>query len=96
MRVLHDRVIVQRLNPEGKSPGGIMLPGEEKPEWGTVIFVGPGKRETMAHSSEVIPLTVRTGDKVLFGKYSGQTFKLPGSSVELLAMREEDIIGIID
>jgi chaperonin GroES len=92
IRPLHDRVIVKRLDEEKKSAGGIVIPdtAAEKPSQGEVVHVGPGKLDD---NGKVIPMGVKVGDRVLFGKYSGQEFKLDGQ--DLLHMREDDIIGII-
>jgi chaperonin GroES len=91
-RPLHDRVIVKRIQEEEKSAGGIIIPdtAKEKPQEGKVIAVGPGKQE----DGKVIPLGVKAGDKILFGKYSGTEIKLDGE--EHLIMREDDILGIIE
>ena len=93
IRPLHDRVIVKRLDEERKSAGGIVIPdtAAEKPEQGKILAVGKGKRDD---SGKLIPLDVKPGDKVLFGKYSGQTVRVKGE--ELLVMREEDIMGVIE
>ena len=90
---LHDRVIVKRLDEEKKTAGGIVIPdtAAEKPDQGEIVAVGKGKRD---ESGKVIALDVKPGDKVLFGKYSGQTVKVKGD--ELLVMREEDIMGVIE
>ena len=92
IRPLHDRVIVKRLDEEKKSAGGIVIPdtAAEKPSQGEVVHVRPGKLDD---SGKVIPMGVKVGDRVLFGKYSGQEFKLDGQ--DLLHMREDDIIGIV-
>ena len=92
IRPLHDRVIVKRLDEEKKSAGGIVIPdtAAEKPSQGEVVYVGPGKVD---ENGKLVPMGVKAGDKVLFGKYSGQEFKLEGQ--DLLHMREDDIIGII-
>ncbi len=92
IRPLHDRVIVTRLDEEKKSAGGIVIPdtAAEKPSQGEVVHAGPGKLDD---NVKVIPRGVKVGDRVLFGKYSGQEFKLDGQ--DLLHMREDDIIGII-
>ena len=92
VRPLHDRVIVKRIEEEEKSKGGIIIPdtAKEKPQEGRVVAVGPGKRE----DGKRIPLDVKAGDKILFGKYSGAEIKLDGE--EHLIMREEDILGIIE
>lgn len=93
IRPLHDRVIVRRLEEEQKSPGGIVIPdtAKEKPIQGEVIAVGKGK---ILESGEVRPLDVKPGDKVLYGKYAGTEVKV--GSEELLVMREEDIMGVIE
>jgi chaperonin GroES len=92
IRPLHDRVIVKRLEEERKSAGGIVIPdtAAEKPSQGEILYVGPGKRDD---NGKVIEMGVKPGDKILFGKYSGQEFKMDGQ--DLLHMREDDIIGII-
>ncbi|MBO5658939.1 MAG: co-chaperone GroES [Duodenibacillus sp.] len=92
IRPLHDRVIVKRLEVERTTLGGIILPDTagEKPDQGEVIAVGPGKRD---EAGKLIPMDVQVGDRVLFGKYSGQTVKVDGQ--ELLVMREDDIMGVI-
>ena len=91
-RPLHDRVIVKRTQEEEKTAGGIFIPdtAKEKPQEGKVVAVGPGKHE----DGKVIPLGVKAGDKILFGKYSGAEIKLDGE--ENLIMREDDILGIIE
>jgi len=93
MRPLHDRVIVKRMEEERKSPGGIVIPdaAAEKPIKGEVIAAGNGK---ILENGEKRALDVKVGDKVLFGKYSGQTVKVKGE--ELLVMREEDIMGVME
>jgi chaperonin GroES len=93
IRPLHDRVIVKRLEEERKTASGIVIPdtAAEKPDTGEVIAVGTGK---VLEDGKVRPLEVKTGDKVLFGKYSGQTVKVDG--VEYLVMREEDLMGVIE
>ena len=90
---LHDRVLVRRLEDEKTSPGGIVIPdtAAEKPMQGEVIAVGNGK---VQDNGEQRPLDVKAGDKVLFGKYSGTEVKVDGE--ELLVMREDDIMGIIE
>jgi chaperonin GroES len=89
---LHDRVVVKRLEEEHKSAGGIVIPDNaaEKPDQGEVMAVGKGK---ILEDGKVRPLDVKVGDRILFGKYSGSTFKLEGD--ELLVMREDDIMGVI-
>ena len=93
IRPLHDRVIVTRLEEERKTASGIVIPdtAAEKPETGEVIAVGKGK---IQEDGKVRPLAVKKGDKILFGKYSGQTVKVEGT--EYLVMREEDIMGVIE
>src|SRR5258708_17279039 len=93
IRPLHDRVIVKRIEEERKSAGGIVIPdtAAEKPDQGEIVAVGKGKRED---NGNLIPIDVKVGDRVLFGKYSGQTVKVKGD--ELLVMREEDLMGVIE
>ena len=93
LRPLHDRVIVKRLEEERKTASGIVIPdtAAEKPDQGEIVAVGKGKKD---EQGKVIALDVKPGDKVLFGKYSGQTVKVKGE--ELLVMREEDIMGVIE
>lgn len=93
IRPLQDRVIVRRLEEEEKTKGGIIIPdtAKEKPQEGKVIAVGKGK---VTEDGKVIPLDVKVGDKILFGKYSGSEIKIGGE--EHLIMREEDILGIIE
>jgi len=93
IRPLHDRVIVRRLEEERKTPGGIVIPdtAKEKPIQGEIVAVGKGK---VLENGEVRALDVKIGDKVLFGKYSGTEVKV--SNEELLVMREEDIVGVIE
>ena len=93
IRPLHDRVVVRRKAEETTSPGGIVLPdaATEKPVQGEVIAVGNGK---ITDSGDVRPLDVKVGDNVLFGKYSGTEVKLDAE--EVLVMREEDIMGVIE
>ena len=93
IRPLHDRVIVRRLDEERTSPGGIVIPDSaaEKPMQGEVVSVGNGK---ISENGDVRPLDVKAGDKVLFGKYSGTEVKVDGE--ELLVMREDDIMAIIE
>ena len=92
LRPLHDRVIVKRLEEERQSAGGIVIPdtAAEKPSMGEVVAVGPGKTD---ENGKLQPMGVKAGDKVLFGKYSGQEFKM--GNEDLLHMREDDIIGIV-
>lgn len=93
IRPLHDRVIVKRLEEERKTASGIVIPDSaaEKPDQGEIVAVGKGK---VADDGTVRALEVKVGDKVLFGKYSGQTVKVEGE--ELLVMREEDIMGVVE
>ena len=93
IRPLHDRVIVKRLEEEKKTASGIVIPDSaaEKPDTGEVIATGNGK---VLEDGTVRELDVKAGDKVLFGKYSGQTVKVDGE--ELLVMREEDIMGVVE
>jgi chaperonin GroES len=93
IRPLHDRVIVKRMEEERKTASGIFIPdaATEKPDQGEIVAVGNGK---MGDDGKLQAMNVKVGDKVLFGKYSGQAFKMDG--VELLQMREDDIIGVIE
>ena len=93
IRPLHDRVIVKRLEEERKTASGIVIPdtAAEKPDTGEVMAVGNGK---ILEDGKVRPIAVKTGDKILFGKYSGQTVKVDG--VEYLVIRKEDIMGVIE
>jgi chaperonin GroES len=93
IRPLQDRVIVKRLEEEEKTKGGIIIPdtAKEKPQEGKVIAVGKGK---LNEDGKVIPLDVKAGDRILFGKYSGTEVKIEG--VEHLIMREDDILGVIE
>ncbi|HBB15770.1 MAG: co-chaperone GroES [Syntrophus sp. RIFOXYC2_FULL_54_9] len=93
IRPLQDRVIVKRIEEEGKTKGGIIIPdtAKEKPMEGLVISVGKGKT---ADDGKLIKLDVKAGDRILFGKYSGTEVKIDG--VEHLIMREDDILGIIE
>ena len=92
IRPLHDRVVLKRMEEETTSAGGIVIPDSaaEKPMRGKIIAVGNGKR---LDNGDLIPLDVKVGDKVLFGKYSGTEVKVNGQ--ELLVMREDDIMGVI-
>jgi chaperonin GroES len=92
IRPLHDRVIVKRIEEEEKSKGGIIIPdtAKEKPQEGKVVAVGSGKRE----DGKVIPLDLKVGDKILFGKYAGTEIKLNGE--EHLILREDDVLGIVE
>jgi chaperonin GroES len=93
LRPLHDRVIIKRMEEERTSPGGIVIPDSaaEKPSRGEVVAAGNGKR---TDGGEVIPMDVKVGDKVLFGKYSGTEVKVEGD--DMLVMREEDIMAVIE
>jgi chaperonin GroES len=93
IRPLHDRVIVKREEEERKSPGGIVIPdtAAEKPIRGKIIAVGKGK---ILENGNVRPLDLKVGDKILFGKYSGTEVKVDGD--ELLVMREEDVVAVIE
>jgi chaperonin GroES len=93
IRPLHDRVIVKRMEAETKTASGIIIPdaATEKPDQGEIVAVGNGK---MGDDGKLQPMNVKVGDRVLFGKYSGQVFKMDGQ--ELLTMREDDIIGVIE
>jgi chaperonin GroES len=91
-RPLHDRVVVKRVTAEEKSKGGIIIPdtAKEKPQEGEVVAVGPGGRD---ESGQLVPMDLKAGDRVLFGKWSGTEVKLDGD--ELLIMKESDIMGVI-
>ncbi len=91
-RPLHDRVVVKRLEGEEKTKGGIIIPdtAQEKPQEGKVVSVGPGARD---ESGKLVPLDVKAGDRVLFGKWSGTEVKIDGE--DLLIMKESDILGIV-
>ena len=93
IRPLHDRIIVKRMEEERKTASGIVIPDSatEKPDQGEVIAVGPGKKDD---SGKTIAMDVKVGDRVLFGKYAGQGVKIEGE--EVLVMREEDIMGVIE
>jgi chaperonin GroES len=91
-RPLHDRVVVERIDPEAKSAGGIIIPdtAKEKPSQGEIIAVGPGGRD---EAGKLIPIDLKVGDRVLFGKWSGTEVKL--DSVDYLIMKESDIMGVL-
>lgn len=93
IRPLHDRVVVRRMEEERKTASGIIIPDNaaEKPDRGEVLAVGPGK---MGDDNERVPMQVKVGDKVLFGKYAGTTVKVDGE--ELLIMREEDLLAVVE
>ena len=91
-RPLHDRIVIRRLTAEEKSTGGIIIPdtAKEKPSEGEVVAVGPGARD---EQGRLVPLEVKAGDRVLFGKWSGTEVKLDGE--ELLIVKESDILGVV-
>jgi chaperonin GroES len=92
-RPLHDRVVVRRLEGDTKTAGGIIIPdtAKEKPSEGEIIAVGAGARD---ESGKIVPLDVKSGDRVLFGKWSGTEVKIDGE--DLLIMKESDIMGVIE
>ena len=92
-RPLHDRVVVRRVESEERTAGGIIIPdtAKEKPQEGEIIAVGPGARD---EAGKLVPLDVKAGDRILFGKWSGTEVKIDGE--ELLIMKESDIMGIIE
>jgi len=92
-RPLHDRVVVTRIDADSKTAGGIIIPdtAKEKPSEGEVIAVGPGGRD---ESGKIIPIALKVGDRVLFGKWSGTEIKIEG--VEYLIMKESDIMGVVE
>ena len=92
-RPLHDRVVVRRLEAEEKTAGGIIIPdtAKEKPMEGEIVGVGPGARD---EQGKLVPLDVKAGDRILFGKWSGTEVKIEGE--ELLIMKESDIMGIVE
>ena len=91
-RPLHDRVVVRRLEEDERSTGGIIIPdtAKEKPMQGEVIAIGPGARN---EAGEIVPLDVKAGDRILFGKWSGTEVKMDGE--ELLIMKESDVMGVL-
>ena len=91
-RPLHDRVVVKRLDSEEKTKGGIIIPdtAKEKPQEGEIVAVGPGARD---EAGKLVPLDVKAGDRVLFGKWSGAEVKVDGE--DLLIMKESDIMGVV-
>jgi chaperonin GroES len=93
IRPLHDRVVVRRIEEEARTPGGVIIPdtAKEKPMQGEVVAVGPGARD---EDGNRIPMDVKAGDRILFGKWSGTEVKLDGE--ELLIMKETDIMGILE
>lgn len=92
-RPLHDRILVERIESEEVTTGGIILPdtAKEKPQQGKVIAVGPGKK---SEDGKLIPMDVKAGDTILFGKYAGSDIKMEGK--EYLIMREDDVLGIVE
>jgi len=92
-RPLHDRVVIRRINEESRTPGGILIPdtAQEKPSQGEIVSVGPGGRD---EKGNLVPMTVKSGDRVLFGKWSGTEVKIDGQ--DLLIMKESDILGVLD
>jgi chaperonin GroES len=92
-RPLHDRVLVRRIEADTKTAGGIIIPdtAKEKPQEGEVIAVGPGARD---EAGKLVPLDVKMGDRILFGKWSGTEIKIDGE--ELLIMKESDVMGVIE
>ena len=92
-RPLHDRVVVRRIDAEEKTSGGIIIPdtAQEKPQQGEVVAVGPGAR---GDDNELVPLDVKVGDRILFGKWSGTEVKIDGQDV--LIMKESDIMGVLE
>lgn len=92
-RPLHDRIVVKRVDSDTKTTGGIIIPdtAAEKPQEGEVVAVGPGARD---ESGKVIPIELKKGDKILFGKWSGTEVKIDGQ--ELLIMKESDVMGVLE
>jgi chaperonin GroES len=92
-RPLHDRVVVRRLEGEEKSKGGIIIPdtAKEKPQEGEIVAVGPGARDD---AGKLVPLDVKPGDRILFGKWSGNEVKIDGE--EFLIMKESDVMGVVE
>ena len=92
-RPLHDRVVVRRVDSEEKSAGGIIIPdtAKEKPSEGVIVSVGPGGRD---EAGKLIPIDIKVGDRVLFGKWSGTEVKIDGE--ELLIMKESDVMGVLE
>jgi chaperonin GroES len=92
-RPLHDRVVVKRIDAEEKTKGGIIIPdtAKEKPQEGEVVAVGPGGRD---ESGKLVPIELKPGDRILFGKWSGTEVKLDGE--DLLIMKESDVMGVIE
>ena len=92
-RPLHDRVVVRRIDAEEKTKGGIIIPdtAKEKPQEGEIIAAGPGARD---ESGKIVPLDVKAGDRILFGKWSGTEVRIDGE--DLLIMKESDVMGVIE
>ena len=92
-RPLHDRVVVRRIEAEAKSAGGIIIPdtAKEKPQEGEVVAVGPGARD---EAGKLVPLDLRKGDRILFGKWSGTEVKIDGE--DLVIMKESDVMGVVE
>ena len=92
-RPLHDRVVVKRIDAEEKTKGGIIIPdtAKEKPQEGEIVAVGPGARD---EQGKLVPLDVKVGDRVLFGKWSGTEVKIDGE--DLLIIKESDIMGVVE
>jgi len=92
-RPLHDRVVVRRVDSDEKSAGGIIIPdtAKEKPQEGEIVAVGPGARD---ETGKLVPLDVKAGDRILFGKYAGTEVKVGGE--ELLIMKESDVLGVLE
>ena len=92
-RPLHDRVVVERIDADAKSAGGILIPdsAQEKPSQGEIVAVGPGGRD---EAGKLIPIDLKKGDRVLFGKWSGTEVKIDGE--DLMVMKESDIMGVIE
>ena len=92
-RPLHDRVVVRRIESEGKTAGGIIIPdtAKEKPQEGEIIAAGPGARD---EAGKLVPLDVKPGDRILFGKWSGTEVKIDGE--DLLIMKESDVMGVVE
>ena len=92
-RPMHDRVVVRRIDAEEKTAGGIIIPdtAKEKPQEGEIVAVGPGARN---EQGELVPLDVKPGDRVLFGKWSGTEVKIEGQ--DLLIMKESDLLGVVE
>ena len=92
-RPLHDRVVVRRLDAEEKTKGGIIIPdtAKEKPQEGEIVAAGPGARD---ESGKLVPLDVKAGDRILFGKWSGTEVKIDGE--DLLIMKESDVMGVVE